>query len=698
MNNMRVTGFASGMDIDSMVRDLMKAERMPLQRMEQQKQELEWKRDSYREMNTLLLDFSSKLTQMKLTTNYRARQVSSTNEDAVTATASSAASQTSFSLTKVDQLAKSASWVNEGAISADSTNKIDASKSLINESSKLDSPVNWEQGVIKNKTEDIDAATTNVSLGETLKTDSALSVEVNGKGFKQSTDQANLAENEFYVDYATGDITFADGVLKKGDTVATQYVTDTNTVSKTISEDVKAIKIGATSIATEDADGNNFADNFNFNYDNTNYKIDLSSQNGDVYTLVDENDPSVSIGQINVATGTIALDSATTAEKDITLDYQQNYTSFGVGANTKDGESYKQFFVTGDQSLNQVVNKVNNADIGVSMMYDSFSDQLTLRRSETGDFVAGEDDITVSGDFIKSTLGFTDAKTNYTEGQNAKFTINDLNTERHSNTFQIDGVTFNLKQTFDGSATGTDQPVTVNVSNDSEAVYENIVEFVESYNELIETLNGKVTEQYHRDYDPLTDEQKESLSETQQEEWTELAKSGLLKNDAILRDTLTKMRRDFYSPVDNGGSSVINQLSEIGIKTTANYMQGGKLEINEAKLKEAIESDPQAVENLFRGDGSEYSDKGIIRRLDETIDGARDRITERAGRATSTNYQFTLGRNLNQIEEQITRFENRLTQVEERYWSQFTAMEQAMQRANQQAAYMQQQFGGMMMQ
>lgn len=53
-STMRIGGLASGMDIDKIVGDLMKAERMPLDKLTQKKQYLEWQRDDYREMNTLL--------------------------------------------------------------------------------------------------------------------------------------------------------------------------------------------------------------------------------------------------------------------------------------------------------------------------------------------------------------------------------------------------------------------------------------------------------------------------------------------------------------------------------------------------------------------------------------------------------------------------------------------------------------------
>ena len=58
-SNMRIGGLASGMDIDQLVGDLMKAERMPLDKLTQKKQYLEWQRDDYREMNKSLLELDT---------------------------------------------------------------------------------------------------------------------------------------------------------------------------------------------------------------------------------------------------------------------------------------------------------------------------------------------------------------------------------------------------------------------------------------------------------------------------------------------------------------------------------------------------------------------------------------------------------------------------------------------------------------
>ena len=127
---MRISGLASGMDIDSIVSDMMKIKKMPLDKLKQEKQVMEWQRDDYREMNTLLLNFRSELTQMKLTTKYRTRTTTTTDDSKVTATASSAASLSSFSISEVSQISNCCNKGQLGKYSkAGST--IDPSASLI---------------------------------------------------------------------------------------------------------------------------------------------------------------------------------------------------------------------------------------------------------------------------------------------------------------------------------------------------------------------------------------------------------------------------------------------------------------------------------------------------------------------------------------------------------------------------------------
>ena len=147
-----------------------------------------------------------------------------------------------------------------------------------------------------------------------------------------------------------------------------------------------------------------------------------------------------------------------------------------------------------------------------------------------------------------------------------------------------------------------------------------------------------------------------------------------------------------YSKVDNDEIDArMSSLSAIGIRTTMDYTTA-KLEIDEEKLRQAIEQDPDSIERLFRSPGETTAQKGIIQRLYDLANSAMKRLGDRAGNAYSVNHTFTLGRQINRLQDRIERFERRLVDLETRYYAQFTRMEKAIQRANSQSMYLMQFF------
>jgi flagellar hook-associated protein 2 len=200
-----------------------------------------------------------------------------------------------------------------------------------------------------------------------------------------------------------------------------------------------------------------------------------------------------------------------------------------------------------------------------------------------------------------------------------------------------------------------------------------------------------VGETRYRDYAPLTSDQKKEMSDKEVELWEEKAKSGLLRSDSTLSSALNSMRSDFYTSLQ-GGSFGIDHLSEIGITTTKQYRLGGVLEIDEAKLKKQIEENPQAISELFSKNGDTYDTQGIAVRLRNTIKDTITTIEKRAGNTGQSDTQYTIGKSLNDLDERINNFNDRLKMIENRYWSQFTAMEQAIQKANSQSSYLSQYF------
>ena len=93
-------------------------------------------------------------------------------------------------------------------------------------------------------------------------------------------------------------------------------------------------------------------------------------------------------------------------------------------------------------------------------------------------------------------------------------------------------------------------------------------------------------------------------------------------------------------------------------------------------------------------EGNSFEQKGILHRLVDTVNQTMDRITERAGNSFRTEQQYTLGRQLSGLNDRIKAFERRLTQIEDRYWRQFSVMESAISRFNHSKCVLMQQFGG----
>ncbi|KAA9018038.1 flagellar filament capping protein FliD [Niallia endozanthoxylica] len=701
---MRISGLASGMDIDSIVSDMMKIKRMPLDKLKQQKQTMEWQRDDYREMNTLLLNFRSELTQMKLTTKYRTRETTTTDDSKVTATASGAASLSSYSISSVSKLASAETRVVD-TIYKDST--FESKKSIYSQISKLQytgtEEAIWKTGAIESKELNAKKGENGIGLNLTnidTESISSWSVKVNGQGYKVVTNkvQSDLAENEVLV--LDNKLYFKDA-LSIDSAIKVDYIAENRTDNISIPAEGSSIKLsqGAIQSINTSVTLKVMTDGVLDEEQSRTFTIDANTN--DIYeTRAGE---KTVVGILNRETGEITLtedmlrpakDSKTSMTLEVT--YNHKYTTFSLDTNTSKGARHDSFLISGNDSLDSVISRVNSANTGVNMFYDTVTGKMSLTRTETGDFDTGNEIRTSGG--ISDLLQMEAVGTSRisVEAENASFTINGLETNRPSNTFAINGVTFTLKQTFNDSTDATKNtapPVTIAINNNNDAIFENIKGFIDKYNELIGKIQEKTQQERFKRYTPLTDEQREQLSDKQQEQWEEKAKSGLLRRDQTLTSLLSSMRMDFYGKVESEKiNPIYNQLASIGIKTTANYLEGGKLEINEAELKKAIEEDPESIEALFNASGTNNSQKGIAQRLYDTVGRTMDILYEKAGKSYSTNNQFAIGKQLNNIDNQMDSLEDRLKAMEDRYYRQFTAMEKAIQNANQQSAYIMQNF------
>ena len=86
-----MTGMASGIDVDAVVKELMSAQKLKKTNLEGKKEKLSWKQDAWKEMNTKLYSFyTGQLSKMRTKGNYQARKATASDPSKVSVSATTA--------------------------------------------------------------------------------------------------------------------------------------------------------------------------------------------------------------------------------------------------------------------------------------------------------------------------------------------------------------------------------------------------------------------------------------------------------------------------------------------------------------------------------------------------------------------------------------------------------------------------------
>ncbi|MGF7059804.1 flagellar filament capping protein FliD [Brassicibacter mesophilus] len=411
-------------------------------------------------------------------------------------------------------------------------------------------------------------------------------------------------------------------------------------------------------------------------------------------------------------------------------------------AGLNDGDTFefkineKTITIDKTDNMSSIVKKINSSDAGVQASYDSSIGRLFMQTNTTGEN-AVLNISAVSGSKGESFINALQLNVTSYSSDGTKLTKNlSIGTEYNgvdalvdfagatgikqpTNQFTINGISFDIK------AEGT---TTIKVDTDTDGVYDKIKGFVDQYNEIVEKMGRLVGEKQYRDFSPLTKEQKEAMSEKEIELWEEKAKSGLLRNDSIISSTMQKVRSSLYASVEGIEDDSINALYKIGISTEkwAAGSVGGKLEIDEEKLKKAISENVDGVlELLFKeagpitqtdADGNTTTVQGtggvITRMYGLMIDGMKE-VINKAGTGDESSLFKSVSRNMliefvtvhgsiSLLDEDVSDLNSRidalnadLIRTEDRYYQKFATMEKLVQQMNNQSSWIAQQLGGM---
>ncbi|NEW08838.1 flagellar filament capping protein FliD [Paenibacillus sp. SYP-B3998] len=422
----------------------------------------------------------------------------------------------------------------------------------------------------------------------------------------------------------------------------------------------------------------------------------ISSDNEMIVAAKQKGSPSLPAYNVEVT-------SLSTAAKAASVKFTNNLsdesTAIGETFDFKVGTT--SINVTATDTISSVITKVNaaSATTGVTASYLKSDKSITFTSTASGASSAVSINL-VGADFGASNkLNLSVGTVNSTSETFATDSGSQLSKDAISGAVKINGISYAVGSstfTFDGveftmKAVGT---TNVSLKPDEDSVFKSIKGFVDKYNEVIGKIDVKVSEAKYKDYKPLLDEEKASLSEKQVEQWETKAKSGLLRRDSLLTNVLTQVRQALTANVTATGiDTKFDTLSEIGI-TTGSYQEKGKLYINDTKLREAISQNGTKVMDLFTkvstatDVNTKFNESGLAQRLYSQLETSITKLTDKAGSALYLTDNSTIGKDLKRMNTDISKWNTRLKDMEDGYWKKFAAMESAMNKANSQSSWL----------
>lgn len=291
--------------------------------------------------------------------------------------------------------------------------------------------------------------------------------------------------------------------------------------------------------------------------------------------------------------------------------------------------------------------------------------EIEFKKDDTGEIIVDSD-----GNKVFDLAHKLPVDANFSKAQDSLITYNGTEIQNASNSVSINGLNLELSAV-------TTSPANLTVKSDTNAAYNMIKDFVKEYNTLLEEMNTLYNADSARSYDPLTDEEKEAMTDDQIEKWETKIKDSLLRKDTTLNGVLSAMKDSISGSVLNPSDGKNYSLASFGIATTG-YTEKGKLHIygdgedatvasESDKLMKALEENPDAVIHTI----TTLADK-LYTNLSSKMK------TSSLSSALTIYNDKELSKQQTKYKEDLKKMEDKLKDMEDRYYSQFTAMEKAM--------------------
>jgi len=348
-------------------------------------------------------------------------------------------------------------------------------------------------------------------------------------------------------------------------------------------------------------------------------------------------------------------------------------------------EAVEQLLAGNGKEADGFVNKANalekDAETNTKKAADSnIVKELASKQKDSAEYTQALNDLLdrVNTAYTLQNKALFNSQVKKVAGQDSEIELNGVKYTGDSNSYSINGLTI------EALAETGDSAISITTSTDTQGVYDKVKDFLTEYNNII----NEMTKLYNADsagsYEPLTDDEKDQMSDKEIEKWETKIKDSLLRRDSTLGSVMTAMQTAMMSSVEIGGKKY--SLSSFGISTlgflnaaeneqNAYHIDGDEDDANTSgktdKLMAAINDDPDTVmqfmqqlsTNLYSAIGDKMKSTDLSSAF--TIYNDKQMKTE------YTNYTKT-----------IKEWEKKISDREDYYYNKFTQMESAMTKLN----------------
>jgi len=259
------------------------------------------------------------------------------------------------------------------------------------------------------------------------------------------------------------------------------------------------------------------------------------------------------------------------------------------------------------------------------------------------------------------------------DGVDAEIELNGVTYTNNTNSITVNGLTIEAQAV-------TKDEITVNVSNDTDALYDKVKDFLSSYNTLMNEMQSLYNADSAKDYEPLTDDEKAEMSETEIEKWEQKIKDSLLRRDTQLSGIISAMTMSMMSTYEVNGKTYawstfgIHTLGTLNAEKNEGYAyhidgdsEDSYTSGNEEKLRAALAEDPDTVIEFLK-----QMTTGLYKSLD-------DKMKSTAVKSVYTVYNDKeMASEYSEYSSLIKTWTERVQDMEDAYYKKFSAMEKAL--------------------